>query len=103
MANDLAMNPIKIDTAGATSEVGRRDGGYFVQQVIWVDPSTAGHTFSISSADGGDKVLLTGVADADNKTHIFKVNQQWANFEVDTLASGVLYIYLAPRYTKARI
>lgn len=96
MANDLTKNPIFIDSVMG-SAIGTRDGSYDISHIVWDAPTTAAHTAVIT--DGSTTTLFRATCDAANKTFLFDMQGvTWKNFQVTVLGSGVLLIYLKPRY-----
>ena len=116
MANNYNVAPIKIDTAmtsgwrasqtlntgtitltspsGVVTTVPAQRG-LWVIKVIWENPTTVGHTFSISDPNASTTVLLAGacgVAGQDVE-YDFVNAAQWRDFKVTQISSGVLYIY----------
>jgi len=92
MANDLATRPIKVDTVmGAGAGLGRP---LKVTSVYWFNPTSVGDTFTIIDPVSS-KVLLQGRAEADAQSQIFDfaAPQDWRDFRVSALVSGILFIY----------
>ena len=90
MANNLAGNPIIIDTAdaGAVDTKSRTIVG-----IRWVNATTASHTAVIHNADG--EVVWSCAATGAGFTHESRIKLQvTGGYKVPTLASGILYIYL---------
>lgn len=116
MANNYNVQPIKLDTAMGsgwralqtlntgtltlTSPAGvvttvPAQRGIWVTKVIWENPTSVGHTFSISDPNNSGTVLLAGacgVADQD-VPYDFVNAAQWRDFKLTQISSGVLYIY----------
>lgn len=89
MANDLAGNPHKIDTAGAGL---LWDGRIKITRVYWFNPTTLGHTVIIQDKNG--RVIWEGRAEAANESQLANLEAGWyPGYKVPTLASGTLYVY----------
>jgi hypothetical protein len=87
-----------IDTAGAT--LLRETLAYgeardlHIRGLRWVGATTAGHTVVIQDSDS--IVLWASVASGANYVEESDCPQTWQkDFKVVTLASGILYVYLA--------
>ena len=89
MANDLTGNPLKIDTAAAGVDIARR---LYVKSIRWVGATTAGHTAILKDAAG--RVIWESVAAGANHVEDDLIEEWWDEIDVDTIASGKLYIYL---------
>ena len=105
MSNSYGSMPIVIDSSmasgwrslntmnGASAGSGR-NYGFRVESLVWVGPSTAGHTFSI--IDPNDSTVLAqgtcGVAGADVSYNDF-FSKTWRDFKVSQISSGKLLIY----------
>ena len=96
MANDLTGNPLVIDTASTSVAVWSAQAAR-IQHVRWVGGTTAGHTCVIKDAAG--HVKWAGVATGANYSEDSLLDEPVTvkgGIFVSTLASGVVYIYLAP-------
>lgn len=92
MANNTALNPIRIDTSGAaTTSV------IVISKIRWVGATTAGHAATIQDANGNTfwTSLCPGsnyVEESDFTTT--NLNHRTMNgITASALDSGVLYIY----------
>ncbi len=70
-----------------------KTGLMYLQKIRWVGPTTAGHTLELKTTAGD--TFLAAEADADTNDqdidmHGFTVD----GIDVDTMASGTLYVYL---------
>jgi hypothetical protein len=98
MANNLLENPMVIDTAFSTKasavvNINVPPGGWVIDHIRWYAPTTASHTFVIKSADG-NTILLTDYCVVGNTSVEYAMyGMKIEDFQVPTLASGVLYIY----------
>ena len=66
-----------------------------VEKVLWETPVTPGDTVSIVDAQGN--VLLPLTCEVASQSQIVDWSAHpkiWRDFQVSTLASGILYIYL---------
>lgn len=93
MANNLAVNPIRVDTVmGSPADPGQP---MYVKMAYWFNPTTIGHAFSVHDGSSGVPVLLEGRAEVANQSQVFRFEppQLWADFQVSVIDSGVLYIY----------
>lgn len=100
MANSMSGNPLIMDTATATWAANALPGtqALAVFIVIWHNPTTAAHTFSI--VDGAGQVILPGIAVAANvgssiqysftKPIVLSKANGW---RLSQISSGTLYIY----------
>jgi hypothetical protein len=81
--------------------IGRRDGGYKIEKIVWENPTLAADSFIVTLGDGGNQELFTATSGAVGgaRQYDFKPARQWANFRVGTIASGILWIYLRPKYS----
>ena len=93
MPNNLAANPISIDTVmAAAANPGQP---MYVKMVYWFNPTTIAHAFNIHDSSSGANVLLEGRAEVANQSQVFRFDppQLWRNFQVSVIGSGILYIY----------
>jgi len=101
MANSLNTNPIVISqTQTAYKPAVLTSQGSFITlriiKVYWENPTNIGDTFVIQDPASGH-TWLTGRCEVANQSQIFDFTAKpllWKDFEVLTLASGTLYIYL---------
>ena len=93
MANDLTVNPIRVDTVMASAAAPGQPMS--VKLVYWFNPSASGDAFSIHDGSSGVPVQLEGRAEAANgsQAFYFEPTQIWRDFQVSVIGSGVLYIY----------
>ena len=102
MANSLNVNPAVFTTTQASykAAVSASQGTLFtllIKRIVWEAPSTVGHQCLIIDPQSG-RTLFRMVADAANKTieqDWTARPQLWADFAVDQLDSGNLYIHFA--------
>jgi sugar (pentulose or hexulose) kinase len=88
MANDITMNPLIIDTAGASVLIARP---IHITRIRAVGLTTAGHTAVIQ--DGNARVVWATCAPTTNHTEESDMDLWVTGLIVSTLASGKLYIY----------
>lgn len=88
-ANNLAGNPLAVDTAHASNVIG---GNRVIKRIRWVGCSTAAHSAVIHTAAG--RTLWTATCEAAHAEIESTIGLIWGPFIVPTLASGTLYIYL---------
>jgi hypothetical protein len=92
MANDITGNPIKIDTQGTGLPEQLR-----VRKLRWVGATTAGHRITV--ADQYGNLFWESISPGDNYLEesdftMLKGNRAvLSGILVDTLDSGILYIY----------
>jgi hypothetical protein len=90
MANDLTMNPWKLDTTGALSSENVR-----IERARWVGGTTAGHTCEVR--DGAGKTIVAFVATGANYSEDVPVWREVTGVTLQTLGSGTLYLSIATR------
>lgn len=94
MANDLTINPLRVDTAGAGAIV---TTPIRIHKIRWTGATTAGHTAVIR--DQNNNHFWSSVASGANyvEESDFSTDQLQRNvingLIVPTLGSGVLHIY----------
>ena len=93
MPNDLTLNPIFIDTAMVAAAAPARP--IWVKKVLWFNPTTIGHVFTIHDGTSATNTLLEGRAEVANQSQNFDFDppQLWSDFQVTPIDSGVIYIY----------
>lgn len=91
MANVLTVNPMKIDTAGATALLSSK---LYPQSIRWVGATTAGHQAIVQDKDGN--VMWKSVASGSNYVEGEQLDlaKPWDGLLVPTLGSGELFITL---------
>lgn len=69
--------------------------GINVYKVIWDNPTTAGHTFTIVDPQNSNVLLAgtAGVANQDVEYDFESAPANWRDFKVTTISSGTLYIF----------
>ena len=89
MANDLADNPYKIDTAGVITP-----HKMFISQMVWRKPAEAEDKLVILDSNG--RILWNKNAYIGGKGVSIKqdINHFCNGITVDTIDSGTLYIHL---------
>ena len=95
-----ALQTLNIGTITLTSPSGvvttvPAQRGLWVTKVIWENPTTVGHTFSISDPNVAATVLLAGacgVAGQDVE-YDFVNAAQWRDFKLTHLDSGKIFIW----------
>ena len=89
MANDVTINPIRLDTvsSGAIDSIRR-----FVKSVRWVGGTTAGHTATIKN--GAGVVKWTTEAAGANTVEADLIEDWWEGLDMDVLGSGIIYVYI---------
>lgn len=99
MANDLAKNPYKIDTAMAntlrnTAGAKFTPGAINIQKILWAAPATVNDTYNIDSDISGSIVDrgTCAVAKQDGN-HDFIPPEEIFDFKVTQISSGTLYIF----------
>lgn len=99
MANDLAKNPYKVDTAMANTlrnTAGARftPGPITIQKILWVSPVTIADTYNIDSDIAGS-IVDRGTCDTAKRDldHNFIPGQEIFDFKVTQISSGTLYIF----------
>jgi hypothetical protein len=96
MANVLNFNPYKVDTVMTSSFFNSTPiipalGPLQLLEIYWLNPLTVGDTFVVT--DGHGNVIKTGRCEAAGQSQIFQMyGKKISDFQVTTLASGVLYI-----------
>lgn len=101
MANQMSGMPIIMDTATASWAANALPGvqALAVTKIVWANPTTAAHTFSI--IDGAGTTLVTGICTATNaggqiffdfepKALLLSKQNGW---RLSQISSGALYIY----------
>lgn len=89
MANDLAGNPMKIDTAGAGL---LWTGRIKITRVYWFNPTTLAHTVQVQ--DKNSRNIWEGRCEVANESQLANIERGWySGLKVPTLASGTLYVY----------
>lgn len=102
MANNYLVNPIRIDTAMTSSFKALTSAsiGAFntllIKKVYWLNPATIGDTVSIIDPNSSEELmpLRAEVAGQSILIDFTPQPELWADFEVNQISSGVLYIYL---------
>lgn len=91
MANNLAVNPLRIDTAMGSPAT----KNMYIEKIYWFNPTLAGDTVVITDGSAAGNILWEGRAEAANSSQVFDLDSKihWNQFRVTTLSSGVLYIY----------
>jgi hypothetical protein len=100
MSNLLATNPIILTaTMGSTFQASlptiNQRPYILVEKVLWETPATPGDTVAIVDSNGN--VLLPLTCEVASQSQIVDWSAHpriWRDFQVSTLASGTLYIYL---------
>jgi hypothetical protein len=94
LANDLSINPRKIDTAAAAL---LGSGPYNIQKIIWTGFSDGHHLVLASDASAADIILdITAVAAVNSKfiQFDFPFGVKYKDLACTTLGGGVVYLYL---------
>jgi hypothetical protein len=102
MANNLNANPLSF-TAAMASLVAYKgpkylptssNGLFRVKRVVWVNPATAGDTYSVSDANGN--VIATGVCVTATigLPQTIEVDLLVSDLAVTQISSGTLLIYV---------
>jgi hypothetical protein len=107
MANSYLQNPVIINTnmtqgyKALTATQGPTGLGAFtylrIEKVYWENPGTIGDTVNIEDPVTGN-VLLVLRCEVANQSQIVDWTakpKRWSDFEVNTISSGTLYLYLA--------
>lgn len=92
MANDLANNPMVLDTtASAVFTDGRK-----IQAIVWVAPTTVAHTCVLIDKSGGSKKIWSATCAVANEgaSITFPKGLFVDALYLNTLGSGTVYIYL---------
>lgn len=87
MANALAANPWKLDTAGAIST-----GKIFIQTIHWVLPATTGDDLLIVDRDGN--IIVEAKAETNLQSQIFRLEAWYAGLTLTTLDSGKVLVHI---------
>ena len=89
MANDFTSIPHYIDTAmTAVAPVGR----VFVKTISWSKQAAAGDALVIVDRNG--KEIVNSLASAADQYQYWPVNTYFDSYQVSTLGSGVVAIYI---------
>jgi hypothetical protein len=91
MANDLTGNPWKVDTASATAIW---SGNVWIKRLVWHEPTTSGHTLSITDAAGRVVWAKTALAGGSGLDYELDLETIVGGLIIPTITSGTLYIYL---------
>lgn len=101
MANVLTQNPIRIDSAMATSwktQIAAAYGTFQdlrVEKIYWENPVTVGDTVNIEDNLANTLVnLKCNIALTPQTLDWVSKPKRWADFTVNQISSGVLWIYL---------
>ena len=92
MANDLSANPWKVDTASATA---LWNDIVWLENIIWHEPTTAGHRAEVTDMNGkviGDLHALAAGSGMEYRMHVG--DGPYMGLIVPVLESGVLYIHI---------
>ena len=90
MANELNINPIKIDTVmGAGAGLGRP---IRVSQVLWSCGATGGTLNIVDPTSGKVLATLEGFPNVQSGLP-FSRPRKWKDFKVSAIPSGTLYIF----------
>lgn len=100
MSNNLLVNPVVITaTMGSSFKASLpavNVGVYLrVEKIIWESPATIGDQLVIEDPQGN--VLFPATCEVAGQSQIFDwvANPKiWSDFQVTTLGSGTVYIYL---------
>lgn len=97
MANDLARDPLIVDTQHASNVIVR--GPRYVHALLWSGCTTAGHILEIQDKAAARTVWRrTGTGNGfscfDEVRLTIEDGREWIVPDVD---SGILYIYLGPQ------
>lgn len=100
MSNQMSGMPLIMDTATATWAANALPGTQAlpVSKIIWVNPTTAAHTFSIVDISGS--IILTGICSTANAGGQIEYNfpkslllSKANGWRLSQISSGALYIY----------
>ena len=107
MANSYLQNPVIINTAMAsgykalTATVGAGGLGTFstllIEKIYWENPITLGDTVNVEDPITG-QTLIALRCESAGISQVFDWTakpKRWADFEVNQISSGTLYVYLA--------
>ena|SRR5271154_6853679 len=102
MANNLVVNPIRLDTVMLSSwktQIAATYGSFQnlrVEKVLWETPVTVGD--QIIFEDNLANVLVTLTCDTANVSQCLDWSakpKRWADFTLTKISSGVVWLYLA--------
>ena len=105
MSNVLTTNPIKVDTQ--MSNFARTDDtsrltNYLIYKIYWYNPTTIAHLMEIQGR-GNQRILIARCEVANQSQNFdFVVPMEVADFKVNDLDSGEVYIYVLPRNAARR-
>lgn len=107
MANALDQNPLIIDTQ-MTEAVKKDqldaavtvwDGAFRISKIYWLQPTTIGDLMVMKNKASGKVIAKMRCEVADQSQYLdFDPQLVTPDIIVDDLDSGVVYIYLVPRY-----
>lgn len=86
MANALNYRPWRLDTVGVIF-----DRSVKVWNLYWFRPTDTAHTLVIKNKAG--LVVFEGQCEVANQSQYFRIEDWWDGVTLDTLGSGVLYVY----------
>lgn len=89
MANNLTVNPIVLDTVGATSAITR---AIKISHIRWTGITTTDHTAVIHDAASGNVVWSANGVDGVDQ-HCDMHDMRFRGLYLTTLGSGVVYVY----------
>jgi|WetSurMetagenome_2_1015567.scaffolds.fasta_scaffold36566_2 hypothetical protein len=98
MADNFAVNPIKIDTASATAKSLPNGTGMMlcIQKIVWENPTTDGHNCTVQDSNSTQITKFDPAVATFNQSFDLGHKGKWyQGLIVPTLDSGNLYIYLA--------
>jgi hypothetical protein len=102
MANNLAVNPIRLDSVMLTSwktQIAATLGSFQnlrIEKILWETPATVGD--QIIFEDNLANVLAVLTCDTVNVSQCLDWTakpKRWADFTLSKISSGVVYLYLA--------
>ena len=92
MANDIAANPIIIDTAGASALTAFT---FIATKIRWVSGTTAGHQAIVQNGNSIVKFKAEATGANYTESEHFDPPLIFDGLIVPTLGSGTIYIYVA--------
>ena len=95
MSNDVAGDPLIIDTAGVTE----LEGACVIQAIFWVSNSVAGKDIAADDdfvvTDSDDRVIVSKRAEtsSDWGNFVWPQGKKVSGIKVTTMGGGICYIY----------
>lgn len=89
MANDITVNPWKLDTAGSGVIYSH---GVRIRTIIWTLPVAQGDDLAIT--DRNDKPIITAKAEAAGQTQIFRLGDWYEGLKLTVLDSGTVTVHI---------